>query len=296
MFNHRFSYWLAALVLCVSLLGVTTTAQAKRHTHAATVYSAWTWRPKTKVKVKKGTLYTSIRLTKKKANLAKAKYRKLTYITGKQYAVKKANGKHARYNYIRSTNGKVKGYVWSGYVHQLKRKATTKKRSTKVTKTRKAGNSTPKSSEPATPVLSTAAYRSAFLQALNNERAKRNIPAVTESATYDTIAQHRSTQLLTNFAHGDDQSDFIADDLFTAAGVAGLRGECISMDYMDDADANPSASVAKRDIHEYIYNDADSNWGHRDILLDAANTTIGIGATQKPSSEYVYGAIDMGSN
>ncbi|MGY5338722.1 CAP domain-containing protein [Levilactobacillus spicheri] len=137
-------------------------------------------------------------------------------------------------------------------------------------------------------------YRAEFLKDLNAERAQRHLAPLTEDSRYDQIAQQRSQQLLTNFDHGEATSDFIAADLFAQQGVPGLYGECISMDYLDDDQANPSQNVADKNIYSYIYDDADSDWGHRDILLDATTTTIGIGATQEPGSEYVYGAINTG--
>jgi len=280
MSTKRFWQLLAILSVICSGASITANAQAaKHHSTAATVYSRTTHKA-TKVKVTKGTLYTSTKLTKKSANLAKAKYRKLTYRTRTTYVLKKANGKRAIYQAIVSTNGKVKGLVWHGYVHKIAKK-TSKKAQNNVT-------------DPRPSVLSVASYRAEFLKDLNAERTKRDLAPLAEDPQYDTIAQQRAGQLLTNFAHGNDTSDFIAADLFEQQGVSGLYGECISMDYLEDDQANPSANVADKNIYSYIYDDADSNWGHRDILLDAHTTVLGIGASQKGGA--VYGAINTGNN
>lgn len=279
MSSKRLFQFITFVALAFTAFGAGTTAQATtKHHRAATVYSQRNWYPRTRVKVTKGTLYTSTALTQKRAKLSQAKYRKLTYLTGTQYGLKKVNGKKARYNYIVSTNGQVKGYVWHGYLHAAKKTA------------KRTQATTPK---PAA-TLTVSAYRAEFLKDLNAERAQRHLAPLTEDSRYDQIAQQRSQQLLTNFDHGDATSDFIAADLFAQQGVPGLYGECISMDYLDDDQAHPSQNVADKNIYSYIYDDADSDWGHRDILLDATTTTIGIGATQKPGSEYVYGAINTG--
>lgn len=270
---------ITVIAVLASTSALTANAQAAKHQSTATVYSVTTSHTR-KVKVTGGTLYTSTRLTKKKANLSKTKYRKLTYTTSKTYGLKKSNGKKAIYNYIKSTNGRAKGYVWHGYL-----KPVTKKTAAKA----KTSTTSPRQSL----TLSTTDYRNAFLTGLNAERAKRHLATLSANDSYNAIAQQRSQQLLTSFAHEDAQGNFIADDLFTAQGVPGLSGECISMDYLDEDVSNPSQDTAKRDLYEYIYDDADSNWGHRDILLAADAQTVGIGATQKGAS--VYGAIETGN-
>ncbi|MGY5338723.1 hypothetical protein [Levilactobacillus spicheri] len=122
MSSKRLFQFVTLCALAFTAVGAGTTAQATtKHHRAVTVYSQRNWYPRTRVKVTKGTLYASTTLTKKRAKLSQAKYRKLTYLTGSQYGLKKANGKKARYNYIVSTNGKVKGYVWHGYLHAAKK-------------------------------------------------------------------------------------------------------------------------------------------------------------------------------
>lgn len=66
----------------------------------------------TKVHAKKGYLYRTANLTKKVHNVKN--YRHTTFTTTKKALVKKTNGKTTTYRYI--TNGKVKGWIWYGYV------------------------------------------------------------------------------------------------------------------------------------------------------------------------------------
>lgn len=80
------------------------------------------------VHVSKGNLYSSAKLSK---ITHKAKnYKHTTFYRTKQAKVVKANKKTAVYTYIKSSNGKTKGWIWHGYVKNGKApKATAKKTS-----------------------------------------------------------------------------------------------------------------------------------------------------------------------
>ncbi|WP_367295034.1 hypothetical protein [Levilactobacillus yonginensis] len=66
------------------------------------------------VHVSKGNMYSSARLSKISH---KAKnYKHTTFYRTKQAKVVKTNKKTAVYNYIKSSNGKTKGWIWHGYV------------------------------------------------------------------------------------------------------------------------------------------------------------------------------------
>ncbi|WP_407887813.1 hypothetical protein [Levilactobacillus sp. N40-8-2] len=86
------------------------------------------------VHVSKGSMYSSAKLTKV---THKAKnYKHTTFYRTKQAKVVKANKKTAVYNYIKSSNGKTKGWIWHGYVKNgkaPKAKATSKKTSAVAT-------------------------------------------------------------------------------------------------------------------------------------------------------------------
>lgn len=98
-------------------------AQASKKLPAAKPQSYKTTAKKT-VHFQKGALYSSAKLTKVKAHMAK--YKHTTFYTSKQAKVVKANHKKAVYVYVKSSNGKTKGWVWSGYAKKGKApKATT---------------------------------------------------------------------------------------------------------------------------------------------------------------------------
>ena len=66
------------------------------------------------VHVSKGNMYANAKLNKV---THKAKnYKHTTFYRTKQAKVVKANKKTAVYNYIKSSNGKTKGWIWHGYV------------------------------------------------------------------------------------------------------------------------------------------------------------------------------------
>ncbi|WP_125681673.1 hypothetical protein [Levilactobacillus yonginensis] len=92
-------------------------ASAKSVRHTATPKS-YKKLAKKAVHVSKGNLYSSAKLSK---ITHKAKnYKHTTFYRTKQAKVVKANKKTAVYNYIKSKNGKTKGWIWHGYVNNGK--------------------------------------------------------------------------------------------------------------------------------------------------------------------------------
>ncbi|WEV39778.1 SLAP domain-containing protein [Lactobacillus sp. ESL0681] len=149
-------------------------------------------------------------------------------------------------------------------------------------------------------------FRKAFITALNNERSKRGLTTVTEDPEHDDVVQKRSQLLPNNFSHTDKNGSFILEDYYKNAGISYYSiGECLAMypwGWVTDHDTNElipapdggsSADVAQNMIYEYIYNDADSNWGHRDILLNPNQKTIGLGAVVALDSGQIYSAVGL---
>jgi hypothetical protein len=98
-----------------------------------------------------GTFYSTSYL--KKANHLGVHYKTTTFYTYKQGTVTRANGTKSVYYYVKSSNGKVKGWIWHSY---LKKGAPAKKTtSTKSTTTK--NTSTTSSTSPATTTTSTGA-------------------------------------------------------------------------------------------------------------------------------------------
>ena len=154
--------------------------------------------------------------------------------------------------------------------------------------------------------FSLSEFRQEFLKKLNEERAQRGLNAVSEDANLDEIVQERTKLLPDNFAHVDAAGNFILNDFFNKAGVKRhSTAECLAMfpwgvdvNHSDNSllDATKNASsalVADNMIYEYIYNDAESNWGHRDILLDPSAKTIGLGAIAENDSEQIYSSVGV---
>ena len=154
--------------------------------------------------------------------------------------------------------------------------------------------------------FSLSEFRQEFLKKLNEERAQRGLNAVSEDANLDEIVQKRTKLLPDNFAHVDAAGNFILNDFFNKAGVKRhSTAECLAMfpwgvdvNHSDNSllDATKNASsalVADNMIYEYIYNDAESNWGHRDILLDPSAKTIGLGAIAENESEQIYSSVGV---
>lgn len=82
-----------------------------------------------------GTFYSTSYL--KKANHLGVHYKTTTFYTYKQGTVTRANGTKSVYDYVKSSNGKVKGWIWHSYLKKgaPAKKTTTKKTPAKTTST-----------------------------------------------------------------------------------------------------------------------------------------------------------------
>lgn len=148
-------------------------------------------------------------------------------------------------------------------------------------------------------------FRQEFVKELNKERSQRGLDPVTEDTHLDEVVQERTHLLLTNFAHEDSSGNFILSDYLNKAGISRRStAECLAVfpwggtvdhqsNHIIEVKNGSSALVADNMLYEYIYNDALSNWGHRDILLNPNNKTIGIGAIADNESNHIYSAIGM---
>ncbi|ANZ60475.1 DUF4430 domain-containing protein [Secundilactobacillus paracollinoides] len=110
----------------------TTTAQAKTKS-TKVVKVTYKKLAKKAYHVTKGTFYSTSKLTK--ANHYAVHYKNTTFYTSEQGTVKRANGKKAIYYYVKSSNGKVKGWIWHSYL--IKGKAPAAKKTTTTTSTTK---------------------------------------------------------------------------------------------------------------------------------------------------------------
>ncbi|WP_260164572.1 CAP domain-containing protein [Lentilactobacillus buchneri] len=303
---------LAILATVVGGIGFTaTTAQAKTKAPAALNYVK-SVKPVT-AKATKGYMYPGWQLTKPNHHLTN--YRHTKFIVDQKIGVTKANGKRAIYYWLTNKKG-VHGYVWHGYVKtngaikvvKSKRNndTTTNTPTTGSQPTKQSNNSSSTIDATNTPSqsnFSITEYQQAFLKDLNNERTKRGLSPVTEDPTYDQIAMTRSEQADKNFTHYDGNGQLIAQQMFEQLNIGNeLTGEnlgqaiwaYVDKDGIINDGLSTTSGVAKDDIYEYIYDDADSNWGHKQNLLNPNANTVGIGATSNLATHIITNAIDLG--
>lgn len=299
----KISIKFAVLATAVGILSLstTTTTQAKagkstKVTHTL-IYS-----PSDKVKATHGYMYANTKLAKRTHHLTN--YQHTIFYTNKMVWLRKPNHKTYIFQYLKSKNGHVRGYVWNKYVKPYKTTNTVNSGSDKNTTDDNGSNVAVANSAGLTPQtdFSLSDYRAAFLQDLNNERAKRGLAPVTEDPQYDQIAQQRSAQLVTSFSHYDSEGNTIAKQLSTQAGITTWKSENIaneSWGHMSGSElidgSSSSKEVASDDIHMYIYDDAAHNWGHRDALLNPTYNTIGMGATQDTNNFRVFTDNELGT-
>ncbi|GEO69086.1 CAP domain-containing protein [Levilactobacillus acidifarinae] len=266
---------LVGVVGLTTFLGVATVApvptQAKTRTLKVTKVT------KRGYHATKGKIYTSTKLTKVRAQ-AKATKHATLYVT-KHAKIQK--GRHAAvYYYI--SNQKFKGWLWHGYL----KKAPVKPAKTATKVTTPATNTT----TPAKSTVTTdwqAQANQDFLAAVNKYRAQKHAAPLVIDSQFMQLAASRAndSKELGDIDHYDQAGNFIAFDRAPQFGITSGVSECL---YMESG--NDPLGVGKRASYEYLYDDADSNWGHRDNLLYPESTKIGIGWAQK--GDTIYNAIN----
>ncbi|MDF7673146.1 hypothetical protein PT281_07715 [Lactobacillus sp. ESL0701] len=116
-------------------------------------------------------------------------------------------------------------------------------------------------------------FRQEFLKDLNEERAKRSLAPVTEDPHYDEVG------------------NFILEDYFTKAGISYHSiAEYIAMDPWGWITNHANKELEPAPNGGTSADVAASNWGHRDILLNPSDKTIGVGAATTVDG-YVYSAV-----
>lgn len=157
---------LAGTTLAIGSLAVgtgissnTTTVQAKTKS-TKVVKAAYKKLSKKAYHVTKGTFYSTSKLTKK--NHYAKNYPHTTFYTYTQATVTRANGKKAIYYYVKTSNGKVKGWIWHSY---LKKGVAPKKATSNTTST-----TTPKA--PITPLVGSDSTSSTTSSSVKAEQAQ----------------------------------------------------------------------------------------------------------------------------
>ena len=150
--------------------------------------------------------------------------------------------------------------------------------------------------------FSPSKFRQVFLRELNQERASRGLTKLTADPTYDKIVQERAQDLIKNFGLYDKSGRSILQKAFQEKGIDyPILGECIASfswewtinrttNMLELAlDGGSTEEVASSILYEYLNNNITRDGKYRDILLDPAARTIGLGAAFEKTT--VYSAV-----
>lgn len=269
-----------------------------------------------KVTNKKAVIYTNGKI-KHKTGAKLGQYGK--YVTGYYASHVTVNG-HKKVYYKFKTGSGHTGWVWHGWLKKTPNKTVAVKPS--------------KTSAPKNPInasgdwgqsdferlskgkrfkMNIGQYRQGFLDTVNAERAKRGIAALKEDPALNSIAAHRDIEVLTTNSHYTADGQLAAKVEAQKVGINYVKSEVIGMDSVNlishgnsaDEDIDNSTDLntvvdsaynaGKATVLAYIYDDADSNWGHRDILLNSSYNVIGIGAHALSDNTVVNDAAVIGT-
>lgn len=243
-------------VLSIATMGAatlptgTTTAMAK--TKAAKVIKTNQYKKRHKVHVRGGWMYSSTKLTHKSHHMTNYLYTKF-YAT-KTVTVRKANGKQATLKYIKSKNGKVKGYVHSTYVWNQWGYGK----------------------------YSVKAYRKAALATLNKERRKEGLKPLKETAKLDKIAQKNSYRKYKDGHKFKPTLKGVPHAGWVTSGYIAPKGNPI-VHYENGKQWGQGM------IYAYMgWTDRNINYGARPYLLSKKHTQIGFGGTQHGEEIYQF--------
>ena len=150
--------------------------------------------------------------------------------------------------------------------------------------------------------FSPSKFRQVFLRELNQERVSRGLTKLTADPTYDKIVQERAQDLIKNFGLYDKSGRSILQKAFQERGIDyPILGECIASfswewtinrttNMLELAlDGGSTEEVASSILYEYLNNNITRDGKYRDVLLNPAARTIGLGAAFEKTT--VYSAV-----
>lgn len=198
----------------------------------------------------KATVYSSASLKHKKGTLGSYGSK----VTG-YYAAHVKKNNHASIYYKFKVGNKT-GWVWHGYLKQAK---------------------------PAEK-FNEAAIDARFVELINQHRAEAGAQPVTiDSNLFQKVTLLRASQLITRYSHTDEAGNFIAADMADAAGINYWTfSENIAIDNWEGT----NKATADEIFNMYFYHDADSNWGHRDNILNGETTNAAVATVYKDGQVY----------
>ncbi|MFC6207858.1 CAP domain-containing protein [Levilactobacillus tongjiangensis] len=266
-------FYLALTVLAIVSVGLSVTTMPAAAKIGAKVLSTKKVK-RTAYHATKGTIYKTNKLTKVVHHAKNHKYTTL-YVT-KQSTVRKANHKKTVYSYI--STKKARGWILRSYL----KKGVAPKKSTKT------GVRTTAST------FNAQAASSDFLAMVNKERAKQGATPLTIVTDLTNLANQRAADCaeLGDITHYDSAGNVFYLQEGPTFGInfdEGLSSECLYM--ADEGFVDDYQKAGTNAADQYLYHDAESNWGHRDNLIDPEAKTIGIG--WKISNGTIYNAIDQ---
>ncbi|TGD19476.1 CAP domain-containing protein [Levilactobacillus suantsaiihabitans] len=255
-----------------------------------------------KVTNKKAVIYTNGKI-KHKTGAKLGQYGK--YVTGYYASHVTVNGHKKVYYKFKTASGHT-GWVWHGWL----KKVSNKKVSVNTNSNKPLTGSAAEAANGFGPSdferlskgkrfkMNISEYRQGFLDTVNAERAKRGISALKQDTGLNQVAMQRdlgvgSTSIGSHYtADGRLAAKVLAEKI----GINYVKSETLGMDAVNmishglnsDEDIDPNTNLntvidsaynaGKARALAYIYDDADSDWGHRDILLNSAYNVIGIGS------------------
>lgn len=134
------------------------------------------------------------------------------------------------------------------------------------------------------------AFKSIFVELLNQERQNRGLLPVSVDSDLTKIANKRAldSQKINKLVHLDSAGNSLAAIYAKEAGLdVPPFSECLG--FVENA---PTRIVVRESLRDYIYQDAASDWGHRDTLLNPSYTHIGVGVTTA-KNKMTVNAIEM---
>lgn len=118
---------------------------------------------------------------------------------------------------------------------------------------------------------------SAVLGEINSARAALGLPLVEPSLEY-VAANYRAQDMLAGgYFNHYDLSGRLPNYHYTSLGGAYYIEENIGYYYSPPLDADRAVNSSRELVHDMIYDDAASGWGHRDSLLDPTNNRAEVG-------------------
>lgn len=204
-------------------------------------------------KITKGALYSQ-RLGKKYGQVSHFK-KTIWVATKKEQLQNSRTKKQDTYYYVVSSNRVHRGWINSRYLHKVKPAMVPKKSSKQPTKDETFNADT---------------VDQDLFKMVNDARVKNGVtPYVYNSDLETKISKIRAHQIITHYSHYDAEGNAICDQLAIAAGLTDTGvGENLDQNFQQFT----NYKTAKAIFDAYYYDDAASNWGHKENILDASST------------------------